>query len=897
MSPLATGVYIAQVSVSNRYENISKHITMNVYSILTSVEIETVPHLLLAGKSATFEAHVWPSPYGINYSWDFGDDSAPLQGRERRVKHTYSQSGAFKICVLVNNTISWKEACFDMQVHEEIEELTAESSSPTELNTPTVVMARLASGSNITWTFSMGDGHTYTTTEPRASHTYANDGNYTVNVTASNAVSSGWTVLPVQVFVFQVLEVEPSECVQAQSPVSFRAWMSGNAPTPLYEWSFGDGSSNEIHQGNPKVTHTYQASGNYNFSLHVSSQVNNASQASFFSRVCVQPAVANVSLILNKTHFHSAEVIHFHARAQPEFNYSYLWDFDTGNDPVLIHGSGEMTFRYDNPGSYVVTVTVLNNISSSNTSVPVEVQRLVGQIVLQHNGTRSSNLTLKEPYLFTTSSLATDIQYTWNFGDGTVFIGHSVVHAYNQSGVFNVTLKGDNEVSWNHTVLAVAVFAPIRGLTLNSSLVNVPLNTSVHFEAQMEEGDGVVFSWIVCDLGTSILGNHTMYYTFRSVGTFNITVIAENGLGTAQVSILLFVQRELEGLVIVAEEDTGGGGGAALDGCCFATNHVLHLQAVLKEGTNMSFSWNLIREEDPANSAFNLTSKTVDVNYPKPGPLYVFLKAVNLLGQLTVNRTIQFLDPVGLVNIQISDNPIAVNTPMNLTVFTDRGSDLQYRWSVDKDIMPWKEPWVVHTFTSAGQSVISVEVFNEVSSTSVSDIVKVQEVITDMSFTATNVTEQNYVPTAVNVSLQGNILTGSDVTWVWLLPGRTDTRRKTSVVFFEPGTTTIILNATNEVSGQVMSRDFFVQEKIQGLELKASKKIAAVGEGVEFTVSMAAGSDVSLNLSISGDVTVIPQLNQTYVHQFSRVDTYMVNLTAHNKVKSNEVNIYNVLSR
>jgi len=454
---------------------------------------------------------------------------------------------------------------------------------------------------------------------------------------------------------------------------------------------------------------------------------------------------------------------------------------------------------------------------------------------------------------------------------------------------------GDNKVSWNHTVLSVAVFAPIRGLTLNSSLVNVPLNTSVHFEAQMEGGDGVMFSWIVCDRGTSILGNHTMFYTFRSVGTFNITVIAENGLGNAQVSILLFVQHELEGLKIVAEEDPGDVRGASLEGCCFATNRVLHLHAVLKEGTNMSFTWNLIREEDPANSAFNLTSKTVDINYPKPGPFNVFLTAVNLLGQLTVNRTIQFLDPVSGVDLQISDNPIAVNAPTNLTVFTKEGSDLQYRWSVDEDSMPWEEPWVVHTFTSAGQRLISVEVFNEVSSKIVSDIkVKVQEVITDLSFTANNVTDQNYFPTAVNVSLQGNVLTGSDVTWLWLLPGRTDTRRKTSVIFFEPKTTTVILNATNDVSGQVISRELFFQEKIKGLELKANKNIVAVGEAVEFTVSMAAGSDVSLNLSITRDMTVIPQLNQTYVHHFSKVETYMVNLTAQNQVKAGEVYVSNV---
>lgn len=282
------------VSVSNRYENISQRIAMHVYSILNHVDIETEPRLLLANKSAAFEAHAWPSAYGIHYTWHFGDGSAPLQGRERRVPHTYAQSGLFSVCVSVNNTISSTQACADMFVYEEIEDLTAESSSPTELHSPTTVRAHLASGNNITWTFSMGDGSNFTTAEPQVSHTYSKDGNYTVNVTASNAVSSGWTILPVQVYVFQVVTVEPSSCVQERIPVSFQAWVSGNASTHLYEWSFGDGSPNETHHGTPGVTHTYLTSGNYHLSLLLSSGVNKASKANFIHLVCVQPAVTNV---------------------------------------------------------------------------------------------------------------------------------------------------------------------------------------------------------------------------------------------------------------------------------------------------------------------------------------------------------------------------------------------------------------------------------------------------------------------------------------------------------------------------------------------------------------------------------------------------------------------------
>lgn len=876
---------MAVVSVSNRYENVSRSINMSVYSILTRVDIQTEPSLLLAGKAADFEAHPLPSPYGIHYEWNFGDGSALLQGR--RVAHTFAESGPFNVCVSVNNTISSTAVCTEMFAYEEIESLTAESSSPTELHSSTTVRAHLTSGNNVTWTFSMGDGSSYTLSEPTVSHKYAKDGKFTVNITAMNAVSSGWTLVPVEVFVFQVAGIEPSGCVKEHTLVNFWAWVSGNASAYCYEWSFGDGSPNDTHHGNPRTSHAYHANGTYPLSLTITSGVNKASKANFMTRVCVQPVLTGLGVTAAKSHFAVREKIQFQARAEPEFNYSYQWDFGGEEDLVLVHDSGNVVKTYKNPGCYVVTVVAFNNVSNINASILIEVLTPVGAVVFQHNGTHYNNLTLGVPYFFSALSLASNVSYLWNFGHGHLLKGQNILHTFNAPGPYNITLTAANRVGENHTTVPVAVLASVSGLTINSSLVNVPLNTSVHFEAHMDEGDAVRFSWILCDRCTPILGTNTMFYTFRSVGTFNIIVTAENDVGATQASIYLFVQRELEGLQILVETAGGGGGGGqGLDWCCFETNRVVRLHAGLKEGTNMTFTWNLARELDPAGSSFNISGKTVEVEFSTPGPCNIFLQAANLLGQLSVNRTIYFLEPARKVQLQISHNPVAVNALSNMTVLNAEGSNLQYRWFVNGDDLQWSKSWMSHAFTGAGQKQVTVEVFNEVSLEVVSEIVGVQEVISGLKIANVDVAEQNYLPTGVSICLQGEVSTGTNVTWSWLIDGRSETRKKACVIFPEPKTVTVTLNATNDVSGQVVSREFFVQEKILSLELKASKKIAAINEKVEFTISLVAGTDVQLILSISGDATVILQPNQTYIHTFSRVDTYMVNLTAHNEVQS-----------
>uniref|UniRef100_A0A9J8BCY1 Polycystic kidney disease 1a n=1 Tax=Cyprinus carpio carpio TaxID=630221 RepID=A0A9J8BCY1_CYPCA len=866
------GEYTLLFSASNRYENKTCKVDVYVFSILTSVRIEIDPSLLRAEKPADFEAHPLPSPYGIIYTWNFGDNSSVQQGRERRVPHAYTHSGVYNICVNVNNTISSTDTCIEVIVYEDVKGLDVVSSDPTERNTPTVVTASLEAGNNVTWSFDMGDGTVHMGVEPQVEYTYRKDGHYTVNVTAKNAVSSQWVTIPVEVFVLQVLSLEPSGCIQENKEVRFHACVSGNASGHQYVWSFGDGSPNETQYGTPLKTHSYVKSGEYHLSLLMSSEAN---KANFYTRICVQPELTTVSLFSPKTHIKFGEEIRFTVDAFPEFNYTYLWDFGVLDSRGPVRGGKEMAFTFKSPGEYLVTVTVLNNISCINDSVSVVVQQSVGFLLISHNGDKENNLSLHQDYVFKASSHSVNAVYIWDFGDGIQLNGTNVSHAYNSSGRFNITVTGKNEVSETKNEISVVVLAPITGLSVNASLVNVPLNTSVHFEAHLDQGDDVRYSWILCDRCTSIQGTHTMFYTFRSVGTFNVIVTAENDIGMVQSSISIFVQRELEGLQIVADE--------LIEGCCFSTNRVLHLQASLKEGTNMTFRWNLQREHKDHD--YNLTGKSIDLNFSTPGPCDVLLKATNLLGQLAVNKTIEFLDPVRELVIEISPNPAAVNAMTNMAVSATFGTALHYRWWADDELLTSDMSSVMHSFRSAGLKLVKVEVSNKVSSEMVSKWISIQEPISGLTFIATNVTE-NFVASGDNVSLRGETQMGTSISWMWLLPDNTKSnQRTTSYIFPKPGIFTVALNATNDINRETCSRDFTVQDRIQGLELKASKQIAAVGENVEFTISVSSGTSVNFILSISGDATVVLN-NQTYIHQFTSVAKYYVNLTAHNQVSS-----------
>ncbi len=297
----------------------------------------------------------------------------------------------------------------------------------------------------------------------------------------------------------------------------------------------------------------------------------------------------------------------------------------------------------------------------------------------------------------------------------------------------------------------------------------------------------------------------------------------------------------------------------------------------------MTFSWNLLREHE--NHDCNLTGKTIDLNFSTAGPCDVILKATNLLGQLAVSKTIEFLDPVRELVLEISPNPAVVNAMTNMTASASFGTALHYKWWANGELLTSDTSSVMHRFISAGLKLVKVEVSNKVSSEVVSKWISIQEPISGLTFMATNVTK-NFVASGDNVTLRGETEMGSNILWMWLLPDNTKSnQRTTSYIFPKPGIFTVALNATNDINRETCSREFTIQDRIQGLELKASKQIAAVGENVEFTISVSSGTSVDFILSISGDATVV-LTNQTYIHQFTSVAKYYVNLTAYNQVSS-----------
>ncbi len=200
------GVYTAVVTASNG---------VNILTATTMVTITEVP---IAGLNAmtsspthldhatTLTATVTAGS-NVDYAWDFGDGSF---GSGAVVIHTYPAVGLYTAIVTASNTFNVVTATVPVTITDvPIAGLSLASNSPTKIDQPTVLTASVATGSNVAYTWDLGDGTTGSGTT--VSHTYPAEGIYTVVVTAANSVNSLTTSSPVTVaFPFTVTAVSPS---------------------------------------------------------------------------------------------------------------------------------------------------------------------------------------------------------------------------------------------------------------------------------------------------------------------------------------------------------------------------------------------------------------------------------------------------------------------------------------------------------------------------------------------------------------------------------------------------------------------------------------------------------------------------------------------------------------
>lgn len=608
-------------------------------------------------------------------------------------------------------------------------------------NGATVSFTNSSSGAtSYAWDF--GDGNS--STEANPTHTYANDGVYTVILTATNACGSVNTTQTLTIVTPPLASFNggpTAGCVPMT--VQFNNTSSDNAVT--FEWQFPGGEPSSSTEENPSVT--YNTPGVYSVILTVSnsSGSNTATQVDYITVGTGPNAGFSSTVDESTTTFNNTS----------NNATSYTWDFGDGNSST----DANPVHTYAADGNYVVVLTATNACGTSTFTQTVA-------IITEPDAGFSASTTsgcgpLEVNYVNLSSENATSWEWTFEGGTPATSTDENPTVVYAAPGVYDVTLvaTGPGGSSTFTQQNFITVLAPPAGsFTFNQTQNTVAFtNTST---------DATSYFWTFGDGGTSVEQNPT--YTYTADGVYTVVMAATNNCGTT------FVEQTVT--IVTAPI------------AAFTFNNAIGCAPLTVQFNNTSsdnatsFSWEFAGG-DPATSTLENPSAT----WNTPGVYIVVLTATNSAGSSTATATITVntVPTAGFTSQTAGLSVIFDNTTTGATSYSwDFGDG-----GTSTDANP------THDYQATGTYTVTLTATNACGTATF-----VQQVAIEGSAPLT-MFASNLTSGCVGITVQFTDESLGDPTgWNWTFAGgspATSTDRNPSVTYTTPGVYDVTLETSN----------------------------------------------------------------------------------------------------
>ncbi len=266
-----------------------------------------------------------------------------------------------------------------------------------------------------------------------------------------------------------------------------------------------------------------------------------------------------------------------------------------------------------------------------------------------------------------TIATGNDVTYAWDFGDGQSGSGASVSHTYGALGSYTAVVTATNAVNQVTAGTTVIVRETISGLAaFNNSPQELGQPTTV--STTISAGTDVTYAWSFGNgqNGSGAVTNHT----YGSVGTFNATVTANNGVSSqmAQTTVTI-VDAPITGL-------TAGNNSPKEQG------QAVSLWAGQSAGSNVTYSWDF--GDGQSGSGVN-----VNHTYSTLGIYTATVTASNSVSNL-VAQTIVTVTDVPVAGLAVTnDSPQIHGQTTSIFVSTSAGSNIVYTWDLGDGPAPY----------------------------------------------------------------------------------------------------------------------------------------------------------------------------------------------------------------
>ncbi|NVO21480.1 MAG: PKD domain-containing protein, partial [Bacteroidetes bacterium] len=476
--------------------------------------------------------------YITQWVWNFGDgsptDTINFPTTANPV-HTYVNDGTYLVTLNIINS----KGCTDMYsavitvTRTPISAFTSTSNCQNEA-VNFVDESNPNGGGQVTgWLWNFGDpgsGSLNSSTLQNPTHIYSNWGTYLVSLVVNNFNGCSDTLsdsvhvkkAPISAFTHN------AACLGTNTLFWADTTIINTATIATYHWDFGDGSTDNVRN----TAHIYNAAGTYTVSLTITDTAGCSGIISHDVTVTPPP----VAHFTSNTNNCLGQAVAFFNLSTTQAGYltTWIWSYGDGspNDTILFPAIPNVNHNYTVPGSFSVTLTVIN--SEGCTHSENQVINLFGAPAAEFMSTGHCK---GEQVQFTDLTTTTGNQsisgWNWDFGDpGSGIFNVSTLqnptHSYAATGTYTIRLIVTTGNACNDTITNTVTIlnTPAVDFTFQTACQDNPAQFN---PSGMQNNSIGSWLWNFGDGNTSLLISPTHIYNFAGTYTVTLTVMDTSG--------------------------------------------------------------------------------------------------------------------------------------------------------------------------------------------------------------------------------------------------------------------------------------------------------------------------------------------------------------------------------
>jgi PKD repeat protein len=456
-----------------------------------------------------------------NYAWDFTSDGIN-DNITQNPSNIYPASGTYSVMLQVTSA----QGCVNTVTNTVV------------VNPNPIVLfsvANACTGSNFTFNnnssvvngsitqsnWSFGDGTNSSQNAPQ--HTYSPAGSYVVTLTETSnygcvsSINQNVTAYPKPVVNFSANAV-----CQLQANVFNNTSTIANGSISTWAWDFTSDGVIDNNTQNPN--YTYSQGGNFNCTLHATSNMG-----------CVDSVTKPVTVYLNPiANFNSPSVCIGSGTQFTDVSTSQNgtingWNWDYTSNGTFDNTTQNPSNTYPASGTYSVTLQVTSSLGClSSTTHTITVNPNPTVLFVVNDACAGSNFSFANNSTISNGSI---VQTTWNFGDGSNSSQVAPQHSYATSNTYNITLTETSNYGCVSTLSNTVVAYP-------KPVINFSANPVCELQASVFNNTSSIASGSISSYGWDFTTNASIdnttqnpTNTYTQGGSFNCTLHATSDKG------------------------------------------------------------------------------------------------------------------------------------------------------------------------------------------------------------------------------------------------------------------------------------------------------------------------------------------------------------------------------